>query len=124
MITDADVTKLKKTFATKDDLKRFATKDDLKRFATKDDLKRFATKDDLKALEARQDNKFASKDDLKKTEKSMRDTIVDFKDEILHEIKGFREEIAIVIGYKDHIEDVDYRVERLEKFTKIPPISP
>lgn len=28
-ITDADVTKLKKTFATKDDLKRFATKDEL-----------------------------------------------------------------------------------------------
>lgn len=30
MITDVDVKKLKKVFATKDDLKRFATKDDLK----------------------------------------------------------------------------------------------
>jgi uncharacterized coiled-coil DUF342 family protein len=38
MISDADITKLKKAFATKDDLKRFATKDDLKRFATKEEL--------------------------------------------------------------------------------------
>ncbi len=47
MITDADITKLKKTFVTKDDLKK-----ELDRFATKDDLKkelgRYATKDDLK----------------------------------------------------------------------------
>ena len=103
MITDADVTKLKKVFATKDDLKGFATKDD---------LKGFATKNDLKALEARQDSKFATKNDL-----------VDFKDAILHEIKGLREEITIVIGYKDQIEDLDYRVERLEKHTKIPPMA-
>lgn len=38
MITDSDIKKLAKVFATKDDLKNFATKDDLKRFATKDDL--------------------------------------------------------------------------------------
>jgi archaellum component FlaC len=31
MITDADITKLKKTFATKEDLKRFATKEELKK---------------------------------------------------------------------------------------------
>jgi len=97
MITDADVTKLKKTFATKAD---------------------------LKALEARQDNKFATKDDLKKTQKSLKDTIIEFKDEILHEIKGLREEVTLVIGYKDQIEDIDYRVERLEKHTKIPLITP
>jgi hypothetical protein len=94
MITDADVKKLEKKFATKDDLKRFATKDDLKGFATKDDLKKYATKDD----------------------------ILDFKDAILYEIKGLREEVAIVTGYKDQIEDIDYRVERLEKHTKIPPV--
>lgn len=38
MITDADIKKLKKVFATKDDLKRLATKDDLNRFATKEDF--------------------------------------------------------------------------------------
>ncbi|HCM82681.1 MAG: hypothetical protein UW37_C0021G0012 [Candidatus Gottesmanbacteria bacterium GW2011_GWA2_44_17] len=68
MITDADVTKLEKKFATKADL-------------------------------------------------------VNFKDVILHEIKGLREDVAIVTGYKDQIEDIDYRVERLEKHTKIPPVA-
>ncbi|MEK7141560.1 MAG: hypothetical protein AAB800_03390 [Patescibacteria group bacterium] len=59
MITDADVEKLKKVFATKDDLKRFATKDDLKRFATKEDFKIMETElrgdiaNDLKSMEAR-----------------------------------------------------------------------
>ncbi|MCX6787985.1 MAG: hypothetical protein NT108_02355 [Candidatus Kaiserbacteria bacterium] len=48
MITDADITKLKKTFATKEDLESFATKEDLKGFATKEDLKGFATKQELK----------------------------------------------------------------------------
>jgi ubiquinone biosynthesis protein UbiJ len=80
MITDTDVTKLKKTFATKDE--------------------------------------------LKKVQKSLTDLITDFKDAILHEIKGLREDVAIVTGYKDQIEDIDYRVERLEKFTKIPPVAP
>jgi len=52
MITDADITKLKGVFATKDDLEKFATKDDLKGFATKDDLEKFATKDALAELRA------------------------------------------------------------------------
>jgi hypothetical protein len=77
MITDKDVSKLEKKFATKDDLKKYASKEDM----------------------------------------------VNFKDEILHEIKGLREEISIVIGYKDEIEDHDYRIERLEKHTKIPPVT-
>lgn len=76
--------------------KVFTTKDALKRLATKDDLKTYATKSDM----------------------------ISFKDEILHEIKGLREEVTLVIGYKDQIEDIDFRVERLEKFTKIPPVTP
>ncbi len=36
MITDADIKKMKKVFATKDDVKFFATKDDLKAFATQE----------------------------------------------------------------------------------------
>ena len=66
------------------------------------------TDKDMSKLEG----KFATKENL-----------VDFKDEILHEIKGLREEITLVIGYKDQIEDHDYRIERLEKHTKIPPIT-
>lgn len=65
---------------------KFATIDDLKRFATKDDLKNYATKDDL----------------------------INFKDSILSEIIKLREDIAVVIGYRDMIEDHDKRIEKLE----------
>jgi hypothetical protein len=40
MLTNSDIKKLKRIFATKDDLKKFATKDDLKKFATKEDLRK------------------------------------------------------------------------------------
>ncbi|MFA6016624.1 MAG: hypothetical protein WC744_00885 [Patescibacteria group bacterium] len=93
MITDADVKKIEKafekrfsTFVTRDDAKSFATKDDLKRFATKDDLKNYATKDDL----------------------------INFKDSILSEIIKLREDIEVVIGYRDLIEDHGNRIEKLE----------
>ena len=78
MITDADITKLKTIFATKDDLKLYATKDDLKEYANKKD-------------------------------------IIEFKDAILKEIRDMRDEIALVIGYKDQIEDHEDRIEVLEK---------
>jgi len=66
------------------------------------------TDKDISKLE----EKFTTKEDM-----------VDFKDEILHEIKGLREEITIVIGHKDQIEDHDYHIERLEKHTKISPVT-
>jgi len=66
--------------------KKFSTKDDLKRFATKDDLKNYATRDDL----------------------------INFKDSILSEIIKLREDIAVVIGYRDMIENHDQRIEKLE----------
>lgn len=50
MLTQQDINKLKKIFATKEDLKKFATKEDLKKFATKEDLKKFATKEDLAGI--------------------------------------------------------------------------
>ncbi len=90
MITDGDVKKIEKALA-----KRFVTKDDLKRFATKDDLKRFATKDDLK--------NYATRNDL-----------INFKDTILSEIIKLREDIEVIIGYRDMIEDHDQRIEKLE----------
>ncbi|MCR4276666.1 MAG: hypothetical protein NUV87_00905 [Candidatus Roizmanbacteria bacterium] len=99
MITDADIKKIKKaltkTFLTKEDAKNFATKDDLKSFLTKEDGKRFATKDDLK--------NYATRDDL-----------VSFKDSILSEIIKLREDIEVVIGYRDMIENHDQRIEKLE----------
>ena len=42
MITDADITKLKKTLVTKDDFKR-GLKKELKKYTTKNDLKEVAT---------------------------------------------------------------------------------
>lgn len=83
--------------------------------ATKTDLKalekriRQASKGDLKALEERIDRRYASKAD-----------IISFKDEIIHEIKGLREEVTIVIGYKDQIEDHETRLETVEKRLNIP----
>src|SRR3989344_4132414 len=46
-LNQADISLLRQTFATKQDLQQFATKDDLRRFATKQDLRGFATKQDL-----------------------------------------------------------------------------
>lgn len=50
MITDADITKLKKVFLTKEDGKKHATKKDLEKFATKKDLEKYATKEALADL--------------------------------------------------------------------------
>ena len=77
MITDADIEKLKKVFATKEDLKEFITKEDLKQFVTKND-------------------------------------IILFKDQILYKIQKLRDDVAIVIGYRDMIEDHETRIGNLE----------
>ncbi len=101
MITNADIIKLKKVFATKEDLVAMEKRQDEK-FATKDDLTKFATKDDLKG--------YANKED-----------IIKFKDAILKEIRDMRDEVALVIGYKDQIEDHEDRIDVLEKVVKISP---
>ena len=54
---------------------------------------------DVKKLE----KKFASKEDL-----------INFKDSILSEIIKLREDIEVVIGYRDMIEDHNQRIEKLE----------
>ena len=46
MITDADIKKLRKVFATKDDLKSLATKEDIKSLATKKDFRELNAKID------------------------------------------------------------------------------
>ena len=55
-------------------------------FVTKKDAKSFATKEDL----------------------------INFKDDILSEIIKLREDIEVIIGYRDRIEDHDQRIEKLE----------
>ncbi len=73
--------------------------------------KLLATKQDLKKIEQRLGN-------LETTSASKKDTVT-FKDEILHEIKGLREEVTLVIGYKDQIEDHETRIETIEKRLRI-----
>ncbi|MBI3366837.1 hypothetical protein HY041_04395 [Candidatus Roizmanbacteria bacterium] len=58
---------------------------------------------------------FATKEDLNRLENKLNNNMLNFKDEILHEIVAFREEMAVVTGYSDRIEDHDQRIEKLEK---------
>ena len=94
-LNQADVNLLKKTFATKDDLKPFATKDDVKGIV-KNQLK--PIKKDLKDLEQRTINTFLTKDefydfneklDVKLTKH--RSDLMNTLDKILKEILSSRE---------------------------------
>jgi hypothetical protein len=75
------------------------------------------TKKDISKLE----EKFATKDDLKAFATKI--DLVDFKDAILHEIKGLREDVTLVTGYKDEIEDHDIRINRIEKHLHLTPVT-
>lgn len=44
--------------------------------------------------------------------------LIQFKDDILFEIKAMREELAVVIGYRQRIEDHEERIEVLEQQSK------
>ena len=87
-LNKADISLLRQTFTTKQDLQpfaqkkdlgQFATKSDLKRFATKQDLKQFATKDDLRRFATKQDLRgFATKQDLVWQRKEIIDAITDY----------------------------------------------
>lgn len=103
MITDNDIEKLKKVFATKDDLASMEKRQDTK-YATKDDLKSFATKDDLKS--------YPTKGDLTKA----------FEENNKIILKGVAEylESAIIRILNDH----EKRIDRLEKSVGgFPPIT-
>lgn len=86
---------------------------------TKKDLEKlkeiFATKDDLKAMEDRQDQKFATKEDIV----NLKENIISFKDAILKEIGDLRDEVTIIGGSRDMIEDHDIRIEKIEKHLKL-----
>lgn len=58
-------------------------------------------KNELKNLEERMDQKFATKGDLETHETRYKQIVISFKDEVLHEIKAMREELAIITGYKN-----------------------
>ncbi len=62
------------------------------------------TKSDLKLIKELVDN---SRIELK-------EDIVKFKDEILHEIISLRDEVTIVVGYRGMLEDHETRLDKLE----------
>lgn len=133
MITDADIKKLSKVFMTKKDLKRalapYSTKKDLKvaltPYATKKDLEfaltPYSTKKDLNAALV----PYSTKKELEATtvelikyigevKTELKNDILDFKDQIMHELNKIRDDIAVVVGYRDRIEDHEVRIETLE----------
>ncbi len=105
MITDADITKLKKTFVTKQDLKK-ELKKELARYATKEDLS-ITIRELLRFMtEIKNEIKTEITSDLK-------NEIVLFKDAILFEIKSLREEVVMIGGMRDMVEDHKVRLARL-----------
>jgi len=138
MITDQDINKLAKVFATKDDLQSMesnirrdmATKDDLQSMesnirhdmATKDDIteirqdmKRFATKDDLK--------RFANKEDVRDIVKESTESIVegvriiiDMLGETSNKTEQNTEEVQ---GHRIAIGDHEERIRLLEQPSQI-----
>lgn len=72
------------------------------------------TKSDLFKIKELLDN-YSTKTDFKE----LREDIVKFKDEILDEIRDLREEVTVVTGYKDTIEDHENRIVSLEEKTDL-----
>ncbi|MDO8609228.1 MAG: hypothetical protein Q7R95_01650 [bacterium] len=92
MITQNDIIMLKKTFATKDDL-------------------RSTTNELIELIKAfRQE----LKDDMGNLQKEINEQFILFKDSILTEIVKIREDITVTTGYRDMIEDHENRIIKLE----------
>ena len=96
MITNDDVKKIKKIFATKDDLKKFATKDDLKNSSL--------------SLEFKLENK------IEKTKQELLDRIDEKYDKIFNLVDGLASGIR---DARDSKAIFSYRIEDLEKRTKV-----
>lgn len=113
-LTKTDLTQIRKV--VKESVRGFATKDDLRNFATKTDLKNFATKDDLKKLEIATKNdlkNFATKDDLKNEISPLKS-----------DIRKIKNDINTIIGFFDReYLSLRARVDRIEDFIKIPPLT-
>ena len=67
-------------------------------------------------------NKPITKGYLDAHEARYKGIVISFKDDILHEIKAMREELAIITGYKDQIEDHEFRIETIEKKLQMPTV--
>lgn len=61
------------------------------------------------------------KHEIQSSEKRLENQVLEFKDAILHEITKMRDEVAIVGGQRDMLEDHDQRIETIEKHLRIQP---
>lgn len=108
MITDVDIQKLKKVFATKDDLKSFATKDVVNNIA----VEVVGIKHKIADIEER----MATKDDLRK--------VMTTVESVLGEVKAMREEQST--HYQQHednrLEHKEFR-KRLDQIESVPVIA-
>lgn len=57
-------------------------------------------------------------DEFDKAHLKLRDDVANFKDQIVSELKKLREEVTVVGGYKDQIEEHETRVTSLETSLK------
>lgn len=55
------------------------------------------------------------KQEIQSSEKRFENKVLEFKDAILKEIKDMRDEVAIVGGQRDMLEDHEQRIETIEK---------
>lgn len=55
------------------------------------------------------------KEEMQSLEKRFENKVLEFKDAILHEIAKMRDEVTIVGGQRDMLEDHDQRIETIEK---------
>lgn len=55
------------------------------------------------------------KEEMQSLEERFENKVLEFKDAILHEIAKMRDEVTIVGGQRDMLEDHDQRIETIEK---------
>ena len=124
MITNKDIEKMKKVFATKDDLKNFATKNDIKginqemnRFATKEDIKKelqkYATKENFKDLNKDLIRKIdqVRKDLNEKSDKIILTLAEDIGD-VIGEVREIKDELK---GTRVALGDQENRLQKVER---------
>ena len=73
------------------------------------------TESDIRKIKDSLSDTFATKNELQMAKNDLKNDLVNFKDALLHEILAMRDELSIVLGYREQIENHEHRLEKLEK---------
>ena len=73
------------------------------------------TESDIRKIKDSLSDTFATKNELQMAKNDLKNDLVNFKDALLHEILAMRDELSVVLGYREQIEDHEHRLEKLEK---------